>query len=532
MLRIVALAVQVLALVGGIADNQLLRNPLPVAPVLVVIALVLTGVRWFRPSVSVIDQGVDVAVVGGILFVSEGIFSPFALFGAGTAFSLGVTAGLARGVFAAVLLVIAGFDLPQGGDGVITAEVVRTAIGWILLYPVGAVLGGLVRMVTVDRPDDQALLVETNRVLTNLERLAAAAPEALSSARVATAAAAHLRRTLDGDAALVLGLRDGALVELGRDAIIDLGPQLLLTQDVDAVLALGSPRRLVDHALPPRLSRALPALGHWVVVGMRSGDRRIGVAVVGGNDLTDPRSVQGRLSRLANETAVALENTELFGRVELAAATAERERLASDLHDGVAQQLTHVRFELQLLARSIDDESARSELDRLARVAQRASDDVRSAIRGLRAQALDEGLIPALRSLLTDLESPTGPRLEFDVLGAATLPPDTDAEVYRIVQEAISNALRHADATNVRVVVDVIAQTLVVVVEDDGHGFDERGAEDGDGLGLRTMRARAERVGADFSIGESDEGGVRVDLRLPLDPEPTRPPTPIQESIS
>lgn len=524
-------------LAGYLILDQLQVPPPRITPWLFLIVGSLTVLRIKRPATLVIEQVADVALVTFVLIVGHGMLGPFSLFGAATAFSIGAAAGIPGGLAAASLLVfggaLVGLDQPLSLlDAAAAAEAVRTGVppvgdgfnytelvGWLSLYPVGAILGGLLGHVLVESRTSQAMLLEANRVLASLERLAVAAPEALSPARVAVAAADQLRRTLDAELAIVLIEREGTLLEVGRHGTLDAGPHVILDRDWQSMVPSAGAAPLEDAALPARLSRQLPALPRWVTVPLRARDRLVGIALVGGTQRPDSRALRAALAEQASEAAVALDNTQLFGRIEHAAAAAERERLASDLHDGVAQQLTHVRFELELLARVGARAANPSELARLARVAARATDDVRSAIRGLRAQALDEGLVPALRSLIKDLDGAGGPDLTLDVQGAAELDGDTTAELYRIVQEALSNAMRHSEAKTIQVSMDVIDETLVIVVDDDGRGLSQDGADDGDGMGLRTMRARARRIGATFSLDEGDEGGARLQIRLPLTQE-------------
>ncbi len=473
------------------------------------LAAVVTVLRVVVARRPLLAIAIDTAIAALLLTATNGTNGPFALYGAASAIGVGATAGMALGLSAAAVLAAVGVLAGPGVD--VTEQARATVVAWIALYPIGAALGALLSNLLRSQ---QAMLMTTNRILGDLERLTSVAPQSLSPAKVASEAAAEFRRVLDGQVAIVLFEREGTMLELGRDGPHDAGPHLVLESGWEDLVTMRGPRRVDIGSFPVRLVRQVPALAQWWVVPLRARDARVGLVLVGCDETEDSRARRAQLGEMAVETAVALDNTQLFSRIEHAATATERQRLASDLHDGVAQQLTHVRFELELLARRTQDEAMRQELDRIARVAHRATDDVRAAIRGLQAAALAQGLVPAMRALVADLDGASGPVLELDVRGAAELDEDTGAELYRIVQEALSNALRHAQAKHVVVEMDVVDDTLVLAVEDDGVGLG--GRERRDGLGLRSMRARAGRIGATCTVRDADDGGTRVEVRLAL----------------
>ena len=181
----------------------------------------------------------------------------------------------------------------------------------------------------------------------------------------------------------------------------------------------------------------------------------------------------------------------------------ERLRVARDLHDEVGQRLTAVMLQL-------GDDSAREEV-------RAALEEVREIGRRLRPEALDDlGLAAALRSLVNDLEQRAGLRVERDIHAPGPLNSEQELVAYRIAQEALTNALRHADGASVRVELRREGRAAVLVVEDTGPGA-ERIA---DGDGLRGMRERALLVGARLELDSSPGRGMRV--RLVLDGEPGR----------
>jgi two-component system sensor histidine kinase UhpB len=177
----------------------------------------------------------------------------------------------------------------------------------------------------------------------------------------------------------------------------------------------------------------------------------------------------------------------------------ERLRVARDLHDEVGQRLTAVMLQL-------NDDGAREEV-------RRALQEVRDIGRRLRPEALDDlGLAAALRSLVIDLEQRTGRRVERDIQPPAELTSEQEVVAYRIAQEALTNALRHADGASIRLELRRAGQATVLVVEDNGPG-----AKAFEGTGIRGMRERALLVGAQLTLDGPAGRGVRVQLVLDED---------------
>lgn len=191
----------------------------------------------------------------------------------------------------------------------------------------------------------------------------------------------------------------------------------------------------------------------------------------------------------------------------------ERRRIARDLHDGVAQTLAHLRLELDMLSHpELAQASDPEGLARLARVADRTLTDVRALINDLAAPLPDGGLIAALRAHTRDMQSGHGPMIELDATGTTDAPPAIESHIYRITQEALSNAVRHSAGSIVRVAVrGEPGGGVHVTIDDNGRGMDPAARRDG-GLGLDTMRERARAIGARLSI-DSGAQGTRVSIR-------------------
>jgi signal transduction histidine kinase len=144
--------------------------------------------------------------------------------------------------------------------------------------------------------------------------------------------------------------------------------------------------------------------------------------------------------------------------------------------------------------------------------------NLRALITELRPAALDQlGLLPALSSLLQRTASTTGLEVESDLRLAddnARLSPELETTVYRLVQEALTNVVKHARAHRVTVCVHEEAGSLDVLVADDGRGL--QGGAAGDGFGLVGMRERVELAGGELTVGGGEAGGTAVRARLPV----------------
>jgi signal transduction histidine kinase len=203
-------------------------------------------------------------------------------------------------------------------------------------------------------------------------------------------------------------------------------------------------------------------------------------------------------------------------RRSMQAAEAERRRWARELHDETLQGLGSLQVRL-FAAAQLDDRDAMSDAVRDAMDhAGREIDNLRAIIAELRPAALDElGLRAALSALVRRTEATAGLEVvtDFALEEDARLPPEMETTIYRVVQEALTNVVKHARARRVEVAVRELAGTLELRVADDGTGFDP-GAADG-GYGLVSMRERVELAGGELRI-EPGPRGTAVSARLPL----------------
>jgi len=224
---------------------------------------------------------------------------------------------------------------------------------------------------------------------------------------------------------------------------------------------------------------------------------------------------------LATQAAVAIEMSERVARDSLrrvvAAQELERRRLSRELHDETAQTLTSVLLGLQAIADAPASDRAIAETERLRELVTQTLQDVRRLAVELRPKALDDfGLMPALRRLGTGFSEQTGIRVEVEsMLGDDRLPSEIETALYRIVQESLTNVVKHARAGSVSVLVTRKSGSVIAVIEDDGQGFDT-GAGREEGLGLVGMEERVALLNGRLQIESSEGAGTTIVAEVPL----------------
>lgn len=198
----------------------------------------------------------------------------------------------------------------------------------------------------------------------------------------------------------------------------------------------------------------------------------------------------------------------------------ERKRIARELHDGTAQTLAALMIRLRLLRAAASDAERAAKIDEIRGEIAGALEDVRRFARGLRPPALDElGLVPAIESHARMMAAASGIEIDVDAesVGGLLL-PEAELALYRIVQEAISNAVRHAAPSHVQVRVTRDDGFVTAVISDDGSGFDVVEVMSGRaaGLGLFGMKERATYVGGQVEIESTPGQGTRVVAAMPF----------------
>ena len=241
-----------------------------------------------------------------------------------------------------------------------------------------------------------------------------------------------------------------------------------------------------------------------------------------------PSEAQLQVARvLAQQTAVAIRMKNLgdsarwaaIERERVAATEAERARMAGEIHDGLAQAFLAVMMQARAARISRSRRDASQFLDRIESLAAEGLEEARRSVFALRSIAVEkEGLLAALEGLVGGLSIPGRTRCVLvNQAGALDVSPAVEDTVYRIVQEAMQNALKHAGARLVTVALAEVEASLAISVEDDGLGVPEdviqRARERG---GLRAMRDRAERCGGSLVVEPRTPSGTRVAVLLPI----------------
>ncbi|MEN9478953.1 MAG: hypothetical protein RLZZ298_348 [Pseudomonadota bacterium] len=228
------------------------------------------------------------------------------------------------------------------------------------------------------------------------------------------------------------------------------------------------------------------------------------------------------LETLGQHLGVAIENQRLKSREKELAVSEERNLLAQELHDSIAQGLAFLNIQVQLLQDSLRKgraEEAMQTAGQLREGVQESYDDVRELLVHFRTRVHQSDLDTAIRSALAKFEGQTTINTEFQRIGeGAPLQPTDEIQVMHIVQESLSNIRKHAQATTVTVSVFRSMGQLRVEVVDDGQGFDvvnEPRVLSDRHVGLKIMRERAHRVGGECLISSKIGQGTRVVLNLP-----------------
>lgn len=228
---------------------------------------------------------------------------------------------------------------------------------------------------------------------------------------------------------------------------------------------------------------------------------------------------EASVALLAAHAAIAIEHARLFEDSRELALADERARLARELHDAMSQSLFSLRLAAETASSLLagDPDRAADELATVRDLAGRIGSELRSVVEGLRPADLErDGLVATLRSQLSlagrahgvavDLEAPTPPELE----------PDAEHQVLRVVQEAVTNALRHAKAERIVVTLTEDEHGLVARVVDDGVGFEPSApGHRSRRLGLTSMQERADALDGTLAVRSAPGSGTTVELHIP-----------------
>jgi signal transduction histidine kinase len=337
----------------------------------------------------------------------------------------------------------------------------------------------------------------------------------------------HSARELADAHFAALGIPDGEggfrrfLVSgMSEELISAMGPLPRTHGMLGAMLETAEPFRTEDIHQDPRFRgwwpRQHPNMHSFLGVPIVSGNE-----VIGAFYLTEKRgptsfdaSDQGLIELLAAHAAIAITNARLYERSRELSILSERNRLALELHDVVSQKLFSLILTAEAAATLVDrGERPAPQLQRVQGLAREALDELRSLIFGLRPPELEhDGLQGVLQKEIQMLSRVHGVPIQLEADGQPAGRPGRDEAILRIADEALHNALRHANAS--RIVVR-LAERLIEV-QDDGSGFDPSEARvRSTHLGLTSMEERAHELGGRLEILSAQGAGTTVRLELP-----------------
>jgi signal transduction histidine kinase len=262
-----------------------------------------------------------------------------------------------------------------------------------------------------------------------------------------------------------------------------------------------------------------------LTAALRRGDAVLGILCVGRKEpWAFETEDQELLDGLAAQAAIAIENARLYKEVGSLATVQERERIAREIHDSLAQAVGFLHLRLKTLEDRLGRGSQPPSLAELAdmrTIAKKAYEDVRQSIFGLRTVASKErGLIPILTEYLRDFSQQSGVQAEFrdGNLQATRFSPEAEVQLVRVIQEALANVRKHARAHRAWVQFTLDGDMGCVTIADDGIGFrvESMTGNNGKRFGLRTMRERAEGLGGSLEILSTPGRGTQVVARIPL----------------
>lgn len=481
------------------------------AALAIVLSIWLTRVSWLAAAVTASVAGAAALVGGAALLYRR---------------EAGLHTTSVRSLFWGLLLGgIHSLDYP-----LLRPQPVAEAIGaafsgvFTLVFAIGAVLWVLER--SRDLGTMSAIAEALNRSLDTRDVLAQALRQIRGMMRVnsgwiflrengefAVAAAERLplelaadqMAAMQGDCRCLQMLREGQLTQAvnmvnclrleraGWDRPRHATVPLATAGDVIGVMNLVLPQR---RTLSPRELATLSALGH-----------QIGLAVERArlyDEVKDKEAIRGEL---LEKLITAHED--------------ERRRIARELHDETGQALTALILNLEM-AEQAEKPVEPQNLTRLRGIAEHTLAELRRIIAALRPTILDDlGLAAAIRWYAKELVEPQGLQVSMKLLGLGSrLPPHVETAVFRIVQEAITNVLKHAQAQQAVVEAVVSDGRIRVTVADDGHGFEVTSvprSREGRGMGLLGMRERAEALGGTLQVSSQPGRGTRVEVVIPVE---------------
>ena len=311
---------------------------------------------------------------------------------------------------------------------------------------------------------------------------------------------------------------------LPPEVAINIGPTETNGTLVDSVIEQNKPLHLSNLTTNPHVPPEIRTSGfhHYVGVPIRARGQLLGVlSVLGQEEQHFSEGEVALLTSIADQIGVAVENAQLQKHAEQAAVMQERARLARELHDSVTQSLYSLTLFAEAgnqLVENREPEGLKHNFTRISETAQQALKEMRLLVYELRPLGLKRGgLVEALRHRLNAVEGRVDVKSRLIADDLVDLPEALEEGFYRIAQEALNNILKHATATSVTIYLRLRGGQAELEVVDDGAGFDIDTVKGMGGMGLDTMRERAEKLGGSLTIHSQPGAGTTVKVSIAID---------------
>ncbi len=347
-----------------------------------------------------------------------------------------------------------------------------------------------------------AIVATRLRELVSARLVLIALPDTDDALRVA-AADGDVAATQVGTRLELHGSKVGRVLERGRG------------ERVDSVRDDPEVDQLTARELGITTALYVPLIVHGAAIGVVAAHDKLGDD--GSFDDDDLRLAESLAARAAIAVDLSERVTRDAMRKVVEAQELERKRLARELHDETGQALTSILLGLKSLEQAVDSDEGRQGVASLRDLVVSTLQDVRRLAVELRPAALDDfGLAPALERLVDTYGRQAAVPAHLEIrLGDDRLPPEIETTLYRMVQEALTNVAKHADATSISILLTRTASSVRLVVEDDGAGFDPRSDPD-EGLGLPGMRERVALLDGRLRVESARGKGTTLVAEVPV----------------
>lgn len=451
-----------------------------------------------------------------------------------------ITAGFARGFWHSIRIAATATLSVQLSSMILGLDAsTRTIGGWVFEFLLIAIVASYGKRLASRAEQAASLnlsqlwkLGEANALLKGLNRLSHNLPVSFDYQETLRSTLANVRETTQPDVIALLLLDpispnwNVAIVEGARL------PEIISDENLPNAVRTAAHARI--PALIRDLSETKPGLGESSTVGIYlplwAGTRQVGLIAVeaNNNDRLGDHQLQ-LLHELTETTALTIDNARWFERLRARGAAQERTRIARDLHDRIGQDIAYVAFELDRLSGKAAGTELENELEDLRTNARAMVKELRETLYDLRADVSDDqGLIETINEFLGRVSARSDLHSEFKSRASRRLPLSQEREVWRICQEAVVNAERHAEARNIWVYWEIDEEGCLLMIRDDGIGIHSEsdsgtsavagyGQSQSPGrpsYGMTGMRERADVIGALLETESKSGEGTTIRLKL------------------